>query len=153
MAFLYMMIGLPGVGKSHFISVSDMKAIILSSDMYIEHYAESLGKTYNDVFKDYVAEANELFFEDLKEAARYNQDIIIDRTSLTVKSRKKILDMFPNHTKFAQVIMASTEKHELQLKQRIGKSIPEEVMERMKKSFEYPTYNEGFQYICSFNHE
>ena len=59
MAKLYMLIGVPGSGKSTWINNQDWSkdCALISTDKLIEIEATRLGKTYNDVFKNYIKKA------------------------------------------------------------------------------------------------
>ena len=53
---LYMLIGVPASGKSTWIKSqawSD-KTVVVSTDRFVEEYAEKQGKTYSEVFDEYM---------------------------------------------------------------------------------------------------
>jgi tRNA uridine 5-carbamoylmethylation protein Kti12 len=153
--FCWMLVGLPGVGKSTYINdrirERTIKYAVLSSDFYIEREARMQGKTYNVVFKDTVDWAQKQFFRDVTHAIDQNENIIIDRTNLTVKSRAKILNLFSSdlcdYRKAAVVFQCSEALHFRRIVSRPDKIIPLQVMESMKYSFEMPTEAEGFDSI------
>src|SRR6185503_2613992 len=88
----YIVIGLPGVGKTFIQQSYFQRATRISSDDFIEKYAAEQGKTYDEVFKSYVKTANNLFFETLnKEVADNNPLLYIDRTNMSVNARNKII--------------------------------------------------------------
>ena len=147
------MVGLPGCGKSTYATnhLSDHDVVYLSTDAIIEAKAAAIGKTYDECFKDFIDEATIEFFNRLDDAIRNDLDIIVDRTNLSVKSRRKILARFPkDYSKSAHVICCSREIQAKRL-DRPGKSIPAHVIEDMRKNFEFPQISEGFEVIYIYN--
>jgi predicted kinase len=147
---LYMLIGVPGSGKSTWIANQDWtKDIpIVSSDKFIDEHAAKEGKTYNEVFADYVKIATQLMDNQVLICKANNTDIIWDQTNTSVKSRKAKLDKLEGYEKIA-VVFRTPEKEELdkRLAQRVGKHIPANVMESMIANLQEPTEEEGFKEI------
>lgn len=152
MAKCYQLIGVPGAGKSTWISNQPWAkdCVIVSTDNHVEAYAKSVGKTYNEVFKDYMPTAVDLMAQDVVDARSKNKDIIWDQTSTTVKSRQRKFRMLRDYEHIA-VVFATPELPELKrrLASRPGKNIPSEVMVQMIKGFQMPTKDEGFTEIWS----
>jgi guanylate kinase len=114
----------------------------------VEQEAQRQGKTYNDVFDDYMPTAVELMADQVVAARDAGQDIIWDQTSTTVASRKKKFKMLPNYHAVA-VVFLTPEPAELErrLASRPGKNIPWNVMQGMISGFKTPTEEEGFDEI------
>jgi predicted kinase len=152
MAKCYQLIGVPGSGKSTWISNQSWAkdCVIISTDNHVEAYANSVGKTYNEVFKDYMPVAVDLMAKDVVDARELDKDIIWDQTSTTVKSRQRKFRMLRDYEHIA-VVFATPELTELKrrLASRPGKNIPSEVMVQMIKGFQMPTKDEGFIEIRS----
>ena len=146
----YQLVGVPGAGKSTWIKNQDWirDCVVVSTDNYVDAYAESTGKTYNEVFKDYMPTAVDLMAQDVVNARKAGKDIIWDQTSVNVKSRKKKFNMLPNYEHIA-VVFTTPDGAELarRLDSRPGKNIPDSVMKSMIYSFEMPTEEEGFKEI------
>lgn len=158
MPTLFMMIGLPGCGKSTFIQNmnafgelnSGQLSTILSTDDYIETIANKTGKTYNQVFsKEIMGEAEQALTNRLNDAIKYQDNIIWDQTNLTRKTRAAKLARIPfNYKKIAIYVYAGNHReHEKRLASRPGKVIPERVINSMISSFEYPHKDEGFDFV------
>jgi predicted kinase len=147
MSKCYQLIGVPGSGKSTWIKnqVQLLGLTIVSTDNFVEAYAVKQGKTYNEVFHEYMPEAVKLMTEQVQVARRFGHDIIWDQTSTTVASRRRKFRMLPKYEHVA-VVFATPEPHELdrRLMSRLGKSIPKHAMDRMIRDFEMPTLDEGF---------
>ena len=93
---LYMLVGVPGAGKSTWIkNHADGAAMVLSTDDKIEAAARAQGKTYSEVFKDEIKAATSGMAQDLLRALRDGRDIILDQTNITRKSRKEKLARIP----------------------------------------------------------
>lgn len=146
----YQLIGVPGAGKSTWILNQDwaQNCAIVSTDNHVEQEAQRQGRTYNEVFKDYMPIAVKLMADDVVKAREAGQDIIWDQTSTTVKSRQRKFNMLPDYEHIA-VVFATPDPAELdrRLKSRPGKNIPWNIMQGMIKHFEEPTLEEGFSEI------
>jgi predicted kinase len=136
-----MLIGVPGSGKSTWINAQDWvkDCVLVSTDKLIELEAGRQGKTYNDVFKDYIDTATKLMNADVLEAVAEGKDIIWDQTNTGRKSRKAKLAMMPGYYKIA-VVFATPEKEEWQrrISSRPGKMIPEGVLKAMAMGLQRP---------------
>jgi predicted kinase len=136
-----MLIGVPGSGKSTWINAQDWvkDCVLVSTDKLIELEAGRQGKTYNDVFKDYIDTATKLMNADVLEAVSESKDIIWDQTNTGRKSRKAKLAMMPGYYKIA-VVFATPEKEEWQrrISSRPGKMIPEGVLKAMAMGLQRP---------------
>ena len=147
---LYMLIGVPGSGKSTWTANQDWAkdCSIVSSDRFIDEHAAKEGKTYNEVFDDYVKIATKLMENQVLIAQANNMDIIWDQTNMSAKSRAKKLAMLPNCEKIA-VVFDTPPKEELdrRLASRPGKMISEAIVNSMISSYNEPTEEEGFKEI------
>jgi predicted kinase len=146
----YQLIGVPGSGKSTWVSEQDwaLGLTIVSTDPFVEDYARSQGKTYSEVFKDYMPQAVELMAEQVVFAREHGHDIIWDQTSTTVKSRERKFRMLPDYEHIA-VVFKTPDAEELnrRLASRPGKIIPPDVVKSMLDNFEMPNEAEGFVQI------
>ena len=146
----YQLIGVPGSGKSTWVSNQDWSSgcCIVSTDYWVEEEAKRQGKTYSEVFVDYMPRAVELMAANVISAREMGNDIIWDQTSVNVKSRKKKFNMLPDYEHIA-VVFKTPEHTELmrRLMNRPGKEIPDHVIASMIASFEMPTEEEGFKEI------
>lgn len=147
---LYMLIGVPGSGKSTWIANQDWTKDIpvVSSDKFIDEHAAKEGKTYNEVFKDYIKIATHLMENQVLICKANNTNIIWDQTNTSVKSRKAKLDKLDGYEKIA-IVFRTPERSELdvRLSGRPGKHIPKNVVDSMIANLEEPTEEEGFKEI------
>lgn len=146
----YQLVGVPGSGKSTWIKNQPWAehCKVISTDDHVERYAQSVGRTYNEVFQDYMATAVELMAEDVVNAREKNMDIIWDQTSLTIQSRKRKFRMLPNYDHIAVVFLTpKPEELKRRLDSRVGKTIPDYVMDQMLRNFQTPTEREGFKEV------
>jgi predicted kinase len=150
MPTVYVLVGVPGAGKSTWIRNQDWArdCVVVSTDAFVDQEAERQGKTYNEVFKDYMPTAVKLMADQVVQAREAGQDIIWDQTSTTVASRKKKFNMLPNYHAVA-VVFPTPEPAELELRLagRPGKNIPWNVMQGMISGLKLPTEDEGFDEI------
>ena len=150
MSICYQLVGIPGSGKTTWINnqVWSLPCAIVSTDKWVEFYAREVGKTYSQVFNDFMPIAVELMAKEVTIAREGGRDIIWDQTSTTVKSRSKKFNMLPDYEHIAVVFSAPSR---IELKRRLdsrpGKEIPWAVVEGMLASFETPTTAEGFKEI------
>jgi predicted kinase len=146
----YQLIGVPGSGKSTWIKSQDWAkdCVIVSTDNFVELEAAAQGKTYNEVFKEYMPTAVELMCQAVITAREEGKDIIWDQTSVNVKSRKKKFSMLPNYEHIAVVFRTpNRDELDVRLSGRPGKHIPKNVVDSMIASWDDPTEDEGFKEI------
>ena len=149
---LYVMVGVPGSGKSTWISnqhwASDCE--VISTDAHVEAYAQANGKTYSEVFEEFMPEAISNMLDDVVYARDNGKDIIWDQTSCSIATRAKKIRMLPDYYKIA-VVFRTPPAAELQkrLASRPGKNVPWEVVSDMaqKLEIEPPSKDEGFDEI------
>jgi len=140
------LVGLPGTGKSTY----TMRNIVkndeyASSDNIIEVIAEQHFMTYDQAFSDLIGFAEKVFWEELNYAAANDRSIWVDRTNLSVKSRKRVIDVFKNKGFiFEAIVFPIPVDWEARLAGRVGKTIPPHVLQDMKQRFQFPTMGEGF---------
>lgn len=146
----YQLIGVPGSGKSTWIKNQTwaLGMFVVSTDNLVEAYAKEQGKTYSQVFKDYMPTAVKLMADQVVFCRKHNLDLIWDQTSTTVASRTRKFNMLPDYEHIA-VVFRTPEKSELErrLASRPGKEIPAYVVEQMIDGFQMPTEDEGFTEI------
>ncbi|CAB4124669.1 COG4639 Predicted kinase [uncultured Caudovirales phage] len=148
---LYVLVGIPGSGKSTWVANQRWdwsKTAVVSTDGLVEDYAKSVGKTYSEVFDEYMPTAVKLMAEQVQEARDAGKDIVWDQTSTTVASRAKKFKMLPDYQAIA-VVFKTPDDEELRrrLRSRPGKVIPQRVIYQMKEHWQTPTLEEGFAEI------
>jgi predicted kinase len=146
----YILVGVPGSGKTTWVQnqVLVNPYAYLSTDQYIEEYAESVGKSYSDVFQLYMPLAIERMVNDAITARNSQQNIIWDQTSVTKESRSRKLDMIIGYRAVAVVFeTAPREELNVRLTSRPGKVIPKYVVDNFISTFEEPALEEGFDEI------
>jgi len=146
----YQLVGVPGSGKSTWIKNQDWAVglPVVSTDNFVEAYAKEQGKTYSQVFDDYMPIAVKLMANQALLCQANELDVIWDQTSTSVASRKRKFRMLPNYEHIA-VVFRTPESEELtkRLASRPGKNIPDYVLRSMIDGFEMPTLAEGFTEI------
>jgi predicted kinase len=147
---VYVLVGVPGSGKSTWIAQQEWArdCSIVSTDHWIEVFARELGRTYSEVFDLFMPAAVRAMSAQVALAQQQGRDIVWDQTSVSVASRAKKFASLPNYEHVA-VVFATPEPAELarRLAQRPGKVIPESVVQHMINTFELPTESEGYREI------
>jgi predicted kinase len=150
MSKLYVLIGVPGSGKSTWIASQEWAkdCVVVSTDHFVEEEAAKRGTTYSEIFDEYMPVAVQLMADQVIRAREDNKDIIWDQTSTTVKSRLRKFNMLRDYYAIA-VVFATPERAELdvRLSGRPGKHIPKRVVDSMIAGWEDPTLEEGFKEI------
>jgi predicted kinase len=150
MSKLYILIGVPGSGKTTWVEQQSWakKCAYISTDKHVKEYAKSQGKTYSEVFDEYMPEAINLMSAEVVKARKAGKDIIWDQTSTTVKSRARKFKMLPDYYAIA-VVFKTPDREELniRLKSRPDKIIPQRVIIQMIEDWQNPTTEEGFKEI------
>lgn len=141
------LIGAPGSGKSTWIknNVGDIddNVVIISSDDLLEKWGKVRGLTYSEAFnhaefrfKDIETE----MFSILDNAVANKNNLVIDRTNMSKKSRNRILShVSKDYTRIAIVFNVDRKELDRRLAQRVGKHIPKNVVDGMLKSYEEPS--------------
>lgn len=147
---LFMLIGLPGSGKSTFArnrvkfydDCNKTKLEIVSSDDIREELygTRSCQKDPARVF--------EIAHERIINSLEQGLDVIFDATNITRKNRASLLKKIPAYTeKFAQICWAPISTCiERDLKREF--SVKADVIWKMAYKFQMPFYDEGFDHIC-----
>ena len=150
MPVCYQLVGIPGSGKSTWIKNQDWATdcSIASTDMWVEMEAERQGKTYSEIFDEYMPHAVRLMANHVELARDKGMDIIWDQTSTTLAARRRKFNMLKDYTHIA-VVFKTPEREELtrRLNSRPGKTIPDHVVNSMIEGFIVPTIEEGFTEI------
>jgi predicted kinase len=149
MAKCYILIGVPGSGKSTWIHQQNFdwsNTVVASTDDYVDAEALRQEKTYSEIFKDTMPDAVAYMAKNVVDAVKEGKDIIWDQTSVTVPSRAKKFRMLPANYDVIAVVFKTPDEAELarRLASRPGKEIPKYVMESMKANWQVPTKAEGF---------
>jgi predicted kinase len=149
MTKLYVLVGVPGSGKSTWIKNQPwaLGLTVVSTDAFVEDYARSQGKTYTEVFKDYMPTAIDLMTQQVVRARELGHTIIWDQTSTTVATRARKIRMLPNYYKIAVVFETPSAELHAKMLARPGKEIPNEIVQDMIDKFEMPTTSEGFDQV------
>ena len=149
---LIVLCGLPGIGKTT--DIVDYRKpgwFIYSTDDYLELVAQSNGTDYNTVFEEYIKHATSYMNRQLSYAIQDRDNMIWDQTNLSRKKRSRILANFPaDYYKECWYYPVNARNHkrwQLNLTNRPGKTIPENVLQSMIKSIEVPIESEGFDQI------
>lgn len=155
------MVGLPAMGKTTLIQkITDEDTWIYSTDMYIETVAEDNGITYDEAFSSNIKAATEFNEQKLDSMIKLRKDIIWDQTNLGVGKRRKIINRMKQAGYEVDCIcivppeaghISDLKDWDRRLKNRPGKTIPNEVIANMMESFVLPTIEEGFDSIDFYN--
>lgn len=153
---VYMLIGPPGIGKSTYIKETLLpygEYTVVSTDDIFEEKGKKLGLSYNEAFIEFdFKEVEKEFFVKLKIAITERQDIIVDRTNMGLKVRRKVLNLFPKEYIKIGILFdfSNREKLDAQLSKRLsetGKYISKKTVDRMLESYKEPTLDEFDQII------
>ena len=144
---LYMLIGLPGSGKSTYAETLMEKhpdALYLSSDKIREELYgdESIQGNPQEVFGN--------LHHKMRKALGNNIDVIYDATNLSRKNRKKAVEIAKsaNPTTIVHYIVVDTPLDECLCRNaNRERKVPENVIVRMSEQFNFPQSDEGFSDI------
>ena len=147
----YQLVGVPASGKStwyhnqSWLGQDKKNHKYVSTDQHVEGHAQDQGKTYSEVFEEYMPTAIQQMCVNVNFAAALGLDIVWDQTSTTVSSRRKKFNMLPDYEHIAVVFRTpDKQEHVRRLDSRPGKVIPDEIIQDMIDRFEMPTLEEGF---------
>jgi len=151
----YMMVGVPGSGKSTAIQalLKDMPHLqVVSTDDYIDRVAAKSGKTYTEVYADSIDDATKWLKAQVQKLIKDKVDFVWDQTNVVKSARlKRMTNLLSN--KF-EVIAIVFEVPVEELHQRLdkraketGKFISRKLLENMLNDYTRPGYDEGFKSI------
>jgi len=150
----YQLIGVPAAGKSTWYKNQDWIGEdkkdhkYVSTDQHVEGYAKDQGKTYSEVFEEYMPTAVQQMMINVNMACAFQLDIVWDQTSTTIKSRARKFNALPDYEHIAIVFRTpDLDVLKERLSSRPGKEIPWEVVQGMIDNWEEPTEEEGFKEI------
>ena len=138
------LVGLPGAGKSTYAKQNFPHYTLISRDAQIENLAPGL--PYNEAFNTVdQKEADALYEHHFSTTMGKLQNLVIDKTNLTHKSRMKSITRLQAKRYNVQVIvlMPTLETIYQRNLKRVNKTIPQKVIHRMMTTFEMPFQNEG----------
>jgi len=153
------MVGLPGTGKSTLLDFVDNpefgdSVFVYSTDNYIERVAADQGKTYDDLFSDYIKKATVRMDALLDVAIKEGVEVYWDQTNLGIGKRRKIINRMTQagyDVECVCILPPDSEEDNAEWNRRLdsrkGKSIPRNVIQSMKDSFVIPSTEEGFTNI------
>lgn len=162
---VYLMCGLPSSGKSYWARecVKENNGIIVNRDSLREmfhgvyKYDRELEPMIKDIVFDILFKAMSACSFNSEVADRKIDCVIIDETNLTIKKRKEWIEgirRFKANTKIICLYCTENEKNlEYRMREPKGQSseVWEGVITSMKKSFESPTKEEGFNEIVQYS--
>lgn len=159
---IYILVGPPAAGKSTWVEKEFQgECHVVSTDDIIQVIADNDGKTYNETFAKYIKAAEAIMWQEFDRMVNgdYNP-IVVDRTNMSVKSRRKFFERLRNfHKGHGYKIHAVVfpkpegEEYERRLNSRPGKTIPEAVINGMLAAFQMPTTEEGFDTVSVYEAE
>jgi predicted kinase len=151
---LILLVGLPGSGKSTFVNNYRLKkhGIVASTDDIIERYAKEHDLNYSQAFqKVNFKEVDQEMRNNIIEAGKKGENIIVDQTNISDKSRRSKIDLVPkSYEKHAVVFWPEIQEVYKRLEKRekeTGKHIPQKVINSMLSNYVPPSEREGFKSI------
>ena len=156
--FAYMLVGMPGAGKTTWrnlecesLTSRECNVSIISSDDLIEAHAIENGLTYSQAFDvlDF-SKVEKQMWRNFEAAIARDDNIVIDRTNLSTRARSNWLRSLPRRYRVVAIDFDYA-KSEIEMRQsaRIDRNIPDEVIARMWASYVPPSEVEGFSSIVS----
>lgn len=127
--------------------------LVLNTDDFIELWAQDMGSTYHAQFEQLFPVAERTYKELLAAALREHRNIVVDRTHVTVASRRKVLSQVPSEYFVTAVRVGRNVGLEELLRraerraEETGKEVPGEVIARMFREFEPPTLGERIDMV------
>jgi putative nucleotidyltransferase with HDIG domain len=141
------LVGLPCSGKSTYTGTFK-DSFVISRDNIVEELAREQGKTYGDMWKEKCVDQKlqEVFKESLN-----HENVIVDKTHMTAKSRRRSLSKY-NKTYKKNCVIFFEEFEELlrredERRKNYSKTIGYNTFIEMMKNFSFPTFGEGFDSI------
>ena len=145
MAKLFLMVGVPGSGKSTWLKNHCKENDVIVSRDAIRFSMVAEGEEYfskeKEVFKEYCRQISENL------AAGHN--VFADATHLNAASRKKVLDNVTGYDMVGAIVMNTSLTEALRRNDnRMGREfVPRSIIKRMAVQFDFPDITENFDII------
>lgn len=151
----YLMVGLPGSGKSTLcqnLLNENQELEIVSTDEFIEQYAKEKNMTYGKAMRELGDKPQALMNNKIQKLLKDKKSFIWDQTNVFISARKKKIKMLSQnkYTVIAIVTELSFEELNRRLDKRVsegGKRINIKIINDMVEGYTRPLYNEGFSEI------
>lgn len=145
---LIVMCGIPACGKSTFCQhlIAGGMLWVSSDNIRKELYGdESIQKAPNRVFK--------IAHNHMKESGQKGFDCVFDATNLTARIRKNVVEeMRPYYDFILCYYFKPNLAESVKRNSARSRNVPVNVIEKMALSFEIPTTDEGFDYVCELKY-
>lgn len=142
MTTFYMMVGLPASGKSVYAKslAKEVNGVVVSSDAIRKEWYgdENIQGDPAKIFREVVLRC--------QVAIRRERSVIMDATNMSAKKRKNIVRAMPACYKVC-IVMAVPFDVCIKRDEERSRSVGPAVLERMRKNFQMPYYNEGWDHI------
>ena len=142
MTKFYMMVGLPASGKSTYAKLlaEEIEGIVVSSDGIREEWYgdENIQGDPSKIFR----EVGQRCVKSLKEG----RSVVMDATNMNAKKRTNFLRQMPECKKVC-IVMAVPFDECLARDEVRSRHVGPAVMEKMRRNFQMPYYNEGWDHI------
>jgi len=155
---LTILVGPPCAGKSTWVEQNKGNAVVISRDALVEEVGIKRDMNYSDAFQFLLKnkeierkEVSDPLHKTIQEARRNKQDVIIDMTNMSKKSRRKWLNQFEkdynkNCIVFIRGFESLVECSKIRGK-ATGKNITRSIIMNMIRNFTIPNYSEGYSKI------
>ena len=152
---LFVLVGVPGTGKSTFIERKLLPELSLSTKVISRDKIRFQMVGIDEEYFSKEHQVFEQFIYEIKNSLKENENTIVDATHLNCGSRTKLLRAIGKSLKdvnvYAIVILNDLETILEQNEQREGREyVPRSVIKRMYSQFENPTIEEGFKEIMYY---
>ena len=140
---LIFLIGPPGCGKSTYAKENFSKDgyIILSSDeIRKELLQDEADQTQNNLIFD-------TLYKRMNDALMDNKNVVIDATNINIKNRGYVFSNLKVSAIKTALVFDTPKEVCIKLNKKRERSVPDYVIERYFKIFEFPTKQEGFDKI------
>lgn len=149
MPTLYMLIGVPGSGKSTWLETREfnIKDSVVGTDFIIDEIAELYDMTYTEAFPLTIKLAEHIMYQEIEKAVNSSDNIYWDQTNISKKARAEKLAKIPSNYCKVAVYFKTPDDLDERLASRPGKTIPAHIIDSMVEMVEKPTLDEGFDEI------
>lgn len=140
MPTITLLVGLPASGKSTY--ARNTTTTIVSSDaLRVELYGDENDQCHN-------REVFQVLHARVQMALAHGEDVVVDATNLTMKSRRPLLDIARRyHAAAKTIIMATPFRTVIEWNERRERHVPLEALYACRARFQMPCESEGFQSI------
>lgn len=143
---LYTLIGIPGSGKSTYAKKlqNENTVIVCPDDIRLEIFGDIMDQSKGDYIFS-------IAWERINALLNNGKNVIFDATNYSRRYRRAIFQKAPKDTEHIAVVFHPPIEECKKRNKARSRNVPEDVIDKMARRFDYPSKKEGFKKIIDIS--